>query len=112
MLSAHHRLRASRDFAAVLRGGRRGSSSTLIVYAVVGGGSDAPARVGFAVSRAVGNAVVRHRVARRLRAMMSARMGEIAPGTLVVVRALPGASSASHAHLGVDLDKALSAAGV
>ena len=111
MLPAHHRLRASRDFVAVMRGGRRGSSSTLIVHCLAGQ-SNTPALVGFAVSRSVGNAVVRHRVARQLRALMGARLQRIAPGTRIVVRALPAASTASHSHLGADLDKALLAAGV
>ena len=112
MLPAHHRLRTSRDFVAVMRGGRRGSSTTLIVHALSGADANLPPRVGFAVSRAVGNAVVRHRVARKLRAMMGARIDAIAPGTLIVIRALPPVSSAQNAQLDADLDRALAAAGV
>lgn len=63
--------------------------------------------VGFVVSRAVGNSVVRNRVKRRLRHLVRARLGLLPPGTRVVVRALPAAGSTPAAALGVDLDRAL-----
>ncbi|RCW47232.1 ribonuclease P protein component [Halopolyspora algeriensis] len=65
-----------------------------------------PTRVGFVVSKAVGNAVVRHRVARRLRHLMRDRLAGLPPGTLVVVRALPPAARANSRELGKDLDAA------
>ncbi|GAA1030293.1 hypothetical protein GCM10009565_65280 [Amycolatopsis albidoflavus] len=65
------------------------------------------ARAGFVVSKAVGNSVVRHRVTRRLRHLVSARLGTLPAGTSLVVRALPPAASASSAELGSDLDAAL-----
>ncbi|CRK60710.1 Ribonuclease P protein component [Alloactinosynnema sp. L-07] len=63
-------------------------------------------RVGFVVSKAVGNAVVRHRVTRRLRHLAMARLGTLRPGTTLVVRALPPAAAATSAELGQDLDAA------
>lgn len=73
-----------------------------------------PARVGFVVPRAVGGAVVRNRVKRRLRALMASRLaaGDLAAAgaDLVVVRALPAARDASFADLGGDLDGALAGA--
>lgn len=62
--------------------------------------------MGFVVSKAVGVAVVRHRVARRLRHLMRERLGRLPAGTLVVVRALPPAAQASSRDLGSDLDAA------
>ena len=62
---------------------------------------------GLIVSRAVGNSVVRHRVARRLRAQMADRIPQLAPGSRTVVRALPPAAQASSAQLGADLGHAL-----
>lgn len=50
-----------------------------------------PLRVGFVVSKAVGNAVVRNRVKRRLRHLVAARP-EVT-GADVVVRALPPAAA-------------------
>lgn len=63
--------------------------------------------MGFVVSKAVGVAVVRHRVARRLRHLMRDRLPNLPEGTLVVVRALPAAAHAASDELGADLDGAL-----
>ena len=112
MLPAHHRLRASGDFVVVLRSGRRGASASVVIHALTRPDSQSAPRIGFAVSRAVGNSVVRHRVARRLRALIGVRLERLAPGTLVVVRALPKAATASHQQLGADLDAALVSAGL
>jgi len=46
-----------------------------------------PPRVGFVVSKAVGNAVVRNRTKRVLRALLSARIGQLPEGVDVVIRA-------------------------
>jgi ribonuclease P protein component len=67
-----------------------------------------PARVGFVVNKAVGNAVLRNRVHRRLRAVMAARLADLPPGSLTVVRALPSSASASYDDLVADVDGALS----
>jgi ribonuclease P protein component len=63
-------------------------------------------RVGFVVSKAVGNSVVRHRVVRRLRHVMRERLGTVRPGCTLVVRALSSAATAASAELGGDLDSA------
>ena len=70
-------------------------------------GGDAPARVGFVVSKAVGNSVVRHRVQRQLRHLCAERLTALPPGTLLVVRALPAAAGSTSRELGADLDKGL-----
>jgi ribonuclease P protein component len=59
------------------------------------------------VSKAVGGAVVRNKVKRRLRHLMRERVDQLPPGSLVVVRALPLAGDADHAQLARDLDAAL-----
>lgn len=69
------------------------------------------ARVGFVVSKAVGNAVVRNRVKRRLRHLTRTLLPILAelPGSAVlVVRALPGAVGATTAELDTDLRRCLS----
>jgi ribonuclease P protein component len=66
-----------------------------------------PARVGFVVNKAVGNAVLRNRVHRRLRAVMAARISELPAGSLTVVRALPAAATSSYDELVADVDGAL-----
>lgn len=67
----------------------------------------AGARVGFVVSRAVGNSVVRHRVTRRLRHLLRERIGTLPGDCSLVVRALPAAAGSSSAELAEDLDAAL-----
>jgi ribonuclease P protein component len=68
------------------------------------------ARAGFVVSKAVGNAVTRNKVRRRLRHLVRPRLADLPDGTLLVVRALPPSAAASFETLGVDLDAALTAA--
>lgn len=69
-------------------------------------GADSP-RAGFVVSRAVGGSVVRHRVVRRLRHLVAARMDCLPHSTRLVVRALPPAAGASSDELATDLDAGL-----
>ena len=62
------------------------------------------------VSKAVGNAVVRNRVKRRLRHLTRDHLPQLQelPGRVVlVVRALPAAAGASYAALGHDLSRAI-----
>ncbi|MEP7191550.1 MAG: ribonuclease P protein component [Actinomycetota bacterium] len=113
MLPARHRLRTSADFAAVFRGARgaggsRSGSRFIVVHA---NSTDAragqPPRVGLVVSKAVGNAVVRNRTKRVLRALMSSRIDRLPQGVDVVIRAktdLPGTPTAT---LAQDLDRLL-----
>ncbi|HWD04485.1 MAG TPA: ribonuclease P protein component [Amycolatopsis sp.] len=110
MLPAAARLRRSEDFRVVLRRGSRAGRRRLVVHALTTDPSAAApdvARAGFVVSKVVGNSVVRHRVTRRLRHLVSARLGTLPRGSSLVVRALPPAASASSAELGADLDAAL-----
>jgi ribonuclease P protein component len=95
-------------FAAVLRGGSRVRRGALVVHARAAM-TDAAPHLGLVVGRAVGNSVTRHRVTRRLRAQLAARLNRIPAGTAIVVRALPDAAAASSAALGADLDRALPA---
>jgi ribonuclease P protein component len=111
VLAAAQRLRRSTDFAAAVRGGRRVGRGTLVVHLLLDEPAQASAaRAGFVVSKAVGNAVVRNRVRRRLRHLVRSRLAELPAGVMLVVRALPAAAEASYAALGSDLDGALEAA--
>lgn len=64
-------------------------------------------QVGFVVSKAVGNAVVRNRVKRRLRHLVVPHLPELV-GLQVVVRALPAAAAAGP-ELGTELTECLAA---
>ena len=110
MLSAVQRLTDSDGFRRAVRSGRRAGSSTLVVHLWVDPDVDGPVRVGFTVSKAVGNAATRNRVKRRLRHLTREHLPSLEelPGrAALVVRALPGAAGASYATLGADLDRTL-----
>lgn len=66
-----------------------------------------PPRVGFVVSKAVGNAVVRNRTKRRLRAAVARQLTGIPAGVDVVVRAQPDAARATFAELSESLEPLL-----
>lgn len=109
MLPAQHKLTSSPDFRRTVKAGRRGGSKTLVVHVydrhtepvLIGG-----PRFGLIVSKAVGNAVIRHRVSRRLRHLLHGNVDKIPAYCDVVVRALPAAAGASFDELGRDLARA------
>ncbi|HZZ56170.1 MAG TPA: ribonuclease P protein component [Trebonia sp.] len=116
MLPQQSRMRRAEDFRRVLRTGRRAGGSVLTAHLLLPVGPDGtdgtpgevssgdPAKVGFVVSRAVGSAVVRNRVKRRLRELMRERLASLPRGCLLVLRAHPTAASARQADLAADLD--------
>ena len=111
MLAAAQRLRRSADFAAAIRGGRRAGRGTVVVHLLLEEPAQAStARAGFVVSKAVGNAVVRNKVRRRLRHLVRPLLGDLPAGSMMVVRALPASAEASFEALDADLASALAAA--
>jgi ribonuclease P protein component len=94
-----------------MRGGRRAGRGTVVVHLLLEEPVRAStARAGFVVSKAVGNAVVRNKVRRRLRHLVRPLLTDLPDGALLVVRALPAAAGATSATLGGDLVTALAAA--
>ena len=91
VLPAESRLRRSDEFRTVVRTGVRVGRPTLVVHALRT--QSPPSRAGFVVSKAVGNAVTRNRVKRRLRHLVSDALGSAPQPVDVVVRALPPAAS-------------------
>ncbi|MCL2594178.1 MAG: ribonuclease P protein component [Promicromonosporaceae bacterium] len=91
--------------------GVRAGRSTVVVH-LAATGDARPPQVGFVVSKAVGNAVQRNLVKRRLRAIAVAQM--VAPGRYVgmqaVMRALPAAAAGNFQTLSDDVSGALATA--
>jgi ribonuclease P protein component len=123
-------MRRSEDFRRTVRHGVRAGRRTVVVHALrvapaVGAATTTSSStgqrpdslgavatgplVGFVVSKAVGSAVRRNRVRRRLRHLALPHLDEVTGPTLVVIRALPPAGSAGP-ELGTDLDAAWAAA--
>ena len=108
MLSQENRLHRSSDFRRVVRTGVKVNYGRVVVYAVRQDSdkeraahvarsaphtqtSGNPPRVGLIVSKAVGNAVVRHQLSRRLRHTCRELIPSMPSGVDIVIRALPGA---------------------
>jgi ribonuclease P protein component len=110
VLPARHRLTSSADFRTTVRRGRRSGGSLLVTHLLTadpGTPHGRPLRVGFVVSRAVGPAVTRNLVKRRLRHLVRERLSVLPGSGILVVRALPAAAGASYAALGTELDRCL-----
>ncbi len=123
MLAAGNRLTDPEGFRAASRRGHRAGARTVVTHLLLpaeqqvvgmsGPPSAAvqeaprPPRVGFVVSKAVGNAVVRNRVQRRLRHAVRDRLDVLPPGSVLVVRAQPAAALSSYTELVGDLDRCL-----
>ncbi|HZP56773.1 MAG TPA: ribonuclease P protein component [Dehalococcoidia bacterium] len=84
------RLRRRRDFDAAYRQGRSQGNRLLVVRVVPNGGG--PARFGFVAAKAVGGAVERNRLKRRLRAI--ARALRARDGLDIVISARRAAAGA------------------
>lgn len=81
----------------------------VVHLALLDGGEGTP-RVGFVVSKKVGNAVVRNRVTRRLREIVRPLLVPLPPDTAVVIRALPGIDQVPFAELDDQVTGALGSA--
>ncbi|MGV9826875.1 MULTISPECIES: ribonuclease P protein component [unclassified Gordonia (in: high G+C Gram-positive bacteria)] len=109
MTAASHRISRRSDFSRTLKRGVRISAHDVVVHLLVTPREwpDAAGRrvdvattggpwLGLIVSKAVGSAVTRHQVARRLRSAFAAVAADCpSPETAVVIRALPGAAERS-----------------
>jgi ribonuclease P protein component len=102
-------MRRRQDFTRAVRQGSRSGRVLLTGHLLVPAGEeDRPPRAGFVVSRAVGIAVVRNRVRRRLRAAVREYLSSLPGGSLLVVRAHPQAATARQADLAAELDLVIS----
>jgi ribonuclease P protein component len=103
------RLRTPAEFARTRAAAPRAwTHPTLVLY--VAPNELARARVGITVSSRVGNAVVRNRVRRRLRAALTERYPRLPTSHDVLVIARPAAATAPYAELSAALDRLLSRA--
>jgi len=106
VLPRESRLTDSETFRAVVRRGQRAGTSRLVVHLLPGNDAGAT-QVGFVVSKAVGPAVVRNRVKRRLRHLAREVHADLPGSAVLVVRALPASAEASYEELREDLTRCM-----
>ncbi len=106
-----NRLSRSRDFDAVYRQGRSVSTRFLVLYSFPRDDGAGDSRLGLAVPKGTGTAVVRNRIKRQLRELWRARLERVPPGRDYVLIAKPGLHEAAEANgsdwLGQRLDEVL-----
>lgn len=129
------KLRSSRDFLRIRQCGRQVRGIHLVVsYARTSsetygplensaanghsepgtqqGNGSGPTRIGFSVSKRVGDAVTRNRVKRRLREAVRRRLTLLAGGWDLVVTARPTAATVQYRELAAELDNLFGRAGL
>lgn len=100
-----NRLRSRVDYLATAKGSRIPRPGFVLQYAVQS--IPGAPRMGFTVSRRVGNAVTRNRVRRRLKELAREAEHRLQRGTDYVLIGRPSATRRSYAELRGDLDSAL-----
>ena len=108
MLPKNQRLRLSQDLTATVRSGVRSGRRNVVLYARTQDESRNGDRFGFIVSKAVGIAVERNLVKRRMRELAHQLRRDT--GNLdIVMRALPGAAELSWDELRAQVTSAFNA---
>ncbi|WP_102145524.1 ribonuclease P protein component [Mycobacterium hubeiense] len=108
MLPARYRMTRSTEFSATVSRGMRAVQPDLVVHALrTSDGADDGPKVGLVVAKSVGNAVDRHRVARRLRHVARNVLADLDPADRLVIRALPSSRTAVSARLEQQLRSAV-----
>lgn len=109
MPARQHRVTRGDDYRRIVRNGNRVGGAYCITHAVlhVPDAEEHPARFGFIVSKAVGNAVTRNLVRRRLKSIVDRRLAAGFTGADVVFRALPASATAPFAELEAEVGRAL-----
>ncbi len=113
MLARANRVTRPEDFRAAVRRGRRVPTGHTVLHVLQRdvAADLTPARFGFIVTKAVGGAVTRNTVKRRLRAVGHSVLPSIAGGTDVVIRALPGSDEVPwatlHSEIRTGLDRSV-----
>lgn len=106
VLARANRLVRADDYRNTVRRGRRSATAHTLVY-TFHRREAVESRFGFIVSKAVGNAVTRNLIRRRLKSVCFLLAPTLGSSTDVVIRALPGADKATWNELHGELVTAL-----
>lgn len=106
MPARQHRITRGEDYRRIVRSGHRVGGAFGITHAVFRT-QEQPARFGFIVSKAVGNAVTRNLVRRRLKSIAQQRISDGLTGVDIVFRMLPASAKVTFAELQSEVNRAL-----
>jgi len=95
------------DFGTTVKKGVRSAQPDIVVHVRRDDADASGPRIGLVVGKAVGNAVQRHRVSRRLRHIAFGLLDQLDPHEHIVIRALPGSRHAISARLEQELRSGL-----
>lgn len=107
MLAKANRITRGADYRATVRRGDRFTQANTVTYFRSSPDSQV-VRFGFIAGKTVGSAPRRNRVRRRLKAAAYEMLPLMAPGTDVVIRALPASAHADWATLHEEISRAVS----
>jgi ribonuclease P protein component len=109
VLSARNRMTRSTEFDTTVKYGMRAVQPDLVVHYRRGRTPEEETgpRIGLVISKSVGSAVERHRVARRLRHVVRPMLADLHRADAVVIRALPSSREVSSARLARQLRSGL-----
>jgi len=110
VLAKANRIVSGADYRLTVRQGVRVHAPNTITY-VRRASEGVPARFGFVVSKAVGGAVVRNTVRRRMKAICRELLPELGDGYDIVVRALPASAQAPWTTLQGEIRRAVDKVG-
>jgi ribonuclease P protein component len=105
MLAQENRLRSASEFALASKGMRVSGENFLLYVATPTDGEQAgaPVKVGLIVGKNVGGSVVRHRVSRQIRHAIAPHLAQFPAGTLLLLRAHPGAAGSVERNLETEI---------
>ena len=117
MLPSEERLRANRDFRLIYARGRSHADSLAVIYVLRRNGDYADAapgrRIGFVVSKKLGDAVVHNRIKRRLREAVRLRLPDLREGPFdIIFVGRTGAKGADWAAIEASVGELLRRAGM
>jgi len=117
MLPAEQRLRENRDFRLIYARGRSHADSLAVIYVMRRNGDHANAapgrRIGFVVSKKLGDAVVRNRIKRRMREALRLRLPDLREGPFdIIFVGRTGAKGAEWSAIQVSVGELLRRAGM
>jgi ribonuclease P protein component len=104
VLAKAQRITSADDYKRVVRRGRRVAAVNSVTYQLMNPNGGSP-RFGFIVAKTVGNAVVRNRVRRRLKAAAFSIASSLPEGSETVFRALPASARAEFSELSAEAER-------